>query len=134
VNKSGGGYVLDYNGAITDIKVHPTDNQILFVSTSWGLYKVVDSGSSATVTKVGAGLPSRPYATVINHNNPNIIFATAGVGGVYKSTNGGLNFSQIMASPVNYGVTGSAWQIAMSPVNPNRLIVPYTDIWPPKPA
>ena len=131
VNKSGGGYVLDNNGDITDIKAHPTDNRILFISTSWGLYKVVDSGSSATVTKIGTGLPSRPYVTVINYNDPNIIFATTGVNGVYKSTNGGLNFSQIMTSPVNNGVAGEARQIAMSPVNPNKLIVPYNVIWPP---
>jgi hypothetical protein len=132
VNKSGGGYVLDNNGGMSDIKVHPTDNTTLFISTGWGLYKVMDRGGSAAVTKIGAGLPSRPYATVINHNNPDIIFAVAGTDGIYKSTNGGLNFTQTKASPVSNGKAGSARQIAMSPVNPNKVMAGFLNLWPTK--
>ncbi|WP_295103873.1 sialidase family protein, partial [uncultured Candidatus Kuenenia sp.] len=132
VNKSGGGYVLDAHDGLYDIKVHPTDNTILFVSTGYGLYKVVDSGGSATVTKIGTGLPSHPYATVINHNNPNIMFATAKYDGVYKSTDGGLTFTQTKASPVSNGKTGQAQQIAMSPVNPDKIMVGFLGLWPTK--
>ncbi len=130
VNKSGGGYVLDAHDGLYDIKVHPTDNTILFVSTGYGLYKVEDSGSSATVTKIGTGLPSKPYATVINHNNPNIMFATAGTNGVYKSTDGGLNFTQTKASPVSNGKTGTAKNIAISPVSPDKVMVGFLGLWP----
>ncbi|MBW7941669.1 MAG: hypothetical protein H3C64_04545, partial [Candidatus Kuenenia stuttgartiensis] len=132
VNKSGGGYVLDAYDGLYDIKVHPTDSSILFVSTGWGLYKVVDNGSSATVTKIGTGLPSHPYATVINYNNPNIMYATANTNGVYKSKDGGLTFTQTKASPVSNGTTGQAQQIAMSPVNPDKLMVGFLGLWPTK--
>ncbi|WP_419470356.1 LamG-like jellyroll fold domain-containing protein [Candidatus Kuenenia sp.] len=132
VSKSGGGYVLDNHGGLFDIKVHPTNNKILFISTGWGLYKVEDSGGSATVTKIGTGLPSHPYATVINYNNPNIMYATANTNGVYKSTDGGLNFTQTKASPVSNGTTGQAQQIAMNPVNPNKVMVGFLRLWPNK--
>lgn len=43
LNKSGGGYVLDTLNLI-EIKVHPANNTILFVTASDGLYKIVDGG------------------------------------------------------------------------------------------
>ena len=139
VNKSGGGYVLDAHGGLYDIKVHPTDNTKLFVSTGLGLYRVSDSGGSATVTKIGTSWSnpyrsptSTVYSTVINYNDPTIIYATAGTGGIYKSIDGGINFNQTKASPVSQGTTGSARQIAMSPVNPNKVMVGFLYLWPTK--
>ncbi|WP_295103870.1 hypothetical protein, partial [uncultured Candidatus Kuenenia sp.] len=132
VTKSGGGYVLDDHGGLFDVKVHPTNSNILFVSTGWGLYKVEDSGGFAIVTKIKTGLPSHPYAVVINYNNPNIMYATAGSNGVYKSTDGGLNFTRTKASPVSNGKTGKAQQIAMSPVNPEKVMVGFLGLWPTK--
>ncbi|WP_347275774.1 hypothetical protein, partial [Candidatus Kuenenia sp.] len=113
-----------------NIVAHPTDNAILFVSASNGLHKVEDSGGSATVTKIGTGLPSGAvYQLVINPNTPDTMYIAAGTNGIWKSTNGGLNFSQTLASPVKNSVTGSAKFIAMSPVNPNKLIVTFADIF-----
>ncbi len=126
LNKSGGGYVLDTLN-IRNIVVHPTNNTILYVSTSNGLYKVEDGSVSATVTKIGTGLPSGTvYQLVIDPNTPNTMYIAAGTNGVWKSTNGGSSFSKILSAPVNsQGKTGAANHIEMSPVNSSKLIVSF---------
>ena len=137
VPKSGGGYVSDAV-EITNVTVHPADNTILFVSTLDGLYKVVDSGTSATVTRVN-GLPAGgAYRSQINPTNPNTMYVSVGSNGVYWSTDGGLNFSQRnngLANPLRVCATG-IWpcggivqHITMSPANPNRLVIAFKNLF-----
>jgi hypothetical protein len=112
-------------GKISDVKMHPTDATILFVSTINGLYKVKDSGS-ISVTKVGTGLPQRPRMVVINKNNPSIMYASVGTSGVYWSTNGGLNFSARnngMSATLN--LVKEAISLSISPADPNYLYICY---------
>ncbi len=126
LNKSGGGYVLD-TVDLRNITAHPTDNTVLYVSASDGLYKVVDSGGSATVTKIGTGLPSGTvFQLVIDPGTPNTMYVAKGSSGVYRSTDGGLNFSARnngLSTPLGAG--GRVRDIAMSPVNANKLIVSF---------
>ncbi|BBO17633.1 conserved hypothetical protein [Candidatus Brocadia pituitae] len=130
LNKSGGGYILDTLN-LNNIVVHPTDNTILFVSATDGLYKIVDSGSSATVTKIGTGLPvGAVYQLQIDPRTPNTMYIAAGSKGVYRSTDGGLNFSARnngLSNPISLG--GTACFLVMSPVNSNRLIVTFKEIF-----
>ncbi len=130
LNRSGGGYILS-DKRLQNITVHPTDNTILFVSAHDGLYRVVDNGSSATQTKIGSGLPGGAvYQLQINPSNPNIMYVTAGTKGVYRSTDGGLNFSSRnngLSTALNG--TGTAMYLVMAPGNPNRLFVTFQYIF-----
>lgn len=123
VAQSGGGTVLS-GTYIYDVKVHPTSNATLFISSATGLYKVTDSSGSATVAKTGSGLPANPGMTVIDKNNPSIIYATAGTSGVYRSIDGGVTFSAR-----NNGLSGAlgstANTIVISPTDPNCLYVSF---------
>ncbi len=126
---SGGTKILNTLN-LTNISVHPKDNAILFVSSSNGLYKVVDNGGNATVTKIGAGLPlGVVYQLVINPNTPDVMYLAAGTNGVWKSTDGGLRFTRTLVSPIKNNTAGLTKFIAMSPVNPNRLIVTFGQIF-----
>lgn len=110
-------------GGIYDIETHPTNSSILYMTTSAGLVKVT-SGNSVTTTKIGGGLPRSPYQVEINKNNPLIIYVSVGVGGVYKSTDGGVHFN-----PSNNGLNlvNQAYDLTISPADPNYLYVTYMD-------
>lgn len=110
---------------ILDVKVHPADSSVLFVSTSTGLYKVTVNGSSAGARKVGAGLPTYPHTVVINPKDPRIMYASVRQHGIYMSNNGGDSFS-----PRNNGLTDlksgkRASYLSISPVDPNYLYASF---------
>ena len=141
LNKNPTGTILGSHSGIYDIKVHPTDNTKLFVSTGQGLYRVEVINGSATEYKIGTSWSggsqtafSKVYSTVINHNNPVVMYATAGTSGIYKSTNSGVSFVQSKASPLhqNGKDLGSARHIGMSPVNPDKIMVGFLYLWPTK--
>ncbi|QII12859.1 exported protein [Candidatus Kuenenia stuttgartiensis] len=127
---SGGGKILDTLN-LNNIAAHPTDNTILYVSASNGLYKIVDSGGSATVSKIGTGLPSGAvYQLVIDSTTPSTMYVAANSKGVYRSTDGGLNFSARnngLSTPLGSG--GQARYIAMSPVNSSKLIITFRGLF-----
>lgn len=127
--KSGGGYVLDTVN-IWDMKVHPANNTNIYVSASDGLYKVTDNGGSATLTKIGAGLPVGAISSQIqiDRTNPNVMYSFLGGQGVYRSTDGGYNFTaRNNGLPVPLTLAGGLQKgsLAISPVDPNRLIVAF---------
>ncbi|MDG6026013.1 MAG: hypothetical protein E3K40_04710 [Candidatus Brocadia sp.] len=110
---------------ITDIKMHPTDSTIIYICTTSGLYKVVDSGS-VTTTKIGTGLPQSPYQIAIDGDTPSTMYVTVGNYGVYRSTNNGSNFSARnngMSATISAGYSAS--NIAISPADPNYLFVSF---------
>jgi len=128
---SGGAKILN-SLTLKNIVVHPTDNTKLFVSTSDGLYKIEDSGGSATVNRLAqATLPSGTvFQLAIDPNTPDTMYICAAANGVWKSINGGSSFSRILVSPTDSdGNVGRAQHIAMSPVNASRLIVSFAGLF-----
>lgn len=110
---------------ITDIEIHPTDSTTLYMCTTSGLYRVVDSGS-VTTTKIGLALPNNPLQMAINKNSPTTMYVTLGAYGVYRSTDGGTNFSARnngMTATTNAGYR--ARNIEISPADPDYLYVGY---------
>jgi photosystem II stability/assembly factor-like uncharacterized protein len=109
---------------ILDVKKHPKDASIIFLATEVGLYKVTDNGT-VTLEQIGNDLPDFPRAIAVNHYNPKTIFVTVGLSGVYKSVDGGINFSPFNNGllPVTWGKT--ATYLAISPVDPNILYVSF---------
>ncbi|WP_347275231.1 hypothetical protein, partial [Candidatus Kuenenia sp.] len=127
---SGGEKILDTLD-LNNIAAHPKDNTILYVSASKGLYKIVDSGSSATVTKIGTGLPSGAvYQLQIDPGSPSTMYVAANSNGVYRSIDGGSTFSTRnngLSTPLGAG--GQVRYIAMSPVNSSKLIITFRNLF-----
>jgi photosystem II stability/assembly factor-like uncharacterized protein len=123
--------------SIGDIAVAPSDPNILYLgsgeannsrSTYWGngVYKSLDAGESWT----NVGLPESHHIgrIVIHPSDPDIVYVAA-LGhlysenperGLYKSTNGGRSWDQVLA-PVVSGKTIGVVDVAMDPTNPNVL-------------
>ncbi len=99
---------------VKDIVMHPTNNQILFISSNQGLYRTDDAG--ATFTRIKGGI----FQELEYHpSNNNILYAIKQIDNrteFYKSTDGGSTFN----------ITGNGWPgigststTALSTINTN---------------
>ena len=122
------------NPSIGDLALAPSNPSILYVGTgeannrqssSWGngVYKSMDAG--VTWTHLGLQDTRHIGRIVVHPTNPDIVYVAA-LGdlwgpnkerGVYKSTDGGANWTQTLAINENTGVS----DIAIDPESPNIL-------------
>ncbi|MCC6221809.1 MAG: hypothetical protein IT291_11270 [Deltaproteobacteria bacterium] len=111
--------------SVPNIQIDPADPTILYASSQTNnlLYKIANNGAS--VSKIGIGLPKYPNHFVINPKNRLIMYAVAYDKGVYKSTNGGENFSSLNSNftPAANFSGYPALHIAISPADPSYLYV-----------
>jgi len=123
--------------SIGDIAVAPSDPDILYLgsgeannsrSTYWGdgVYKSTDAGETWT----HLGLPESHHIgrIVVHPSNPDVVYVAA-LGhlysenperGLYKSTDGGRSWDQVLAPEVE-GETIGVVDVAMDPTNPEVL-------------
>jgi photosystem II stability/assembly factor-like uncharacterized protein len=96
-----------------------------------GLYRSTDHGVTWQLIGLGGGVTTIG-AIRIDPTNPNRIFVAAGgslftqggVRGVYRSTDGGATFTQVLAGA--NGFTGAS-DLVMDPGNPNKLFAAMWD-------
>jgi len=108
---------------IHDIKVAPSDENIIFISNNSNVVKSTDGGLSwSTVLNV-----SGTYQIVIHPVNPDIVMVL-GSNGLQRSTNGGNSWSTIY--------TTRCWDINFHPTNPaivyllrHNSILEHTEFW-----
>jgi len=121
-------------GRCTQIKFHPSDPQIMYVTTaSGGLYKSLNNGVNWTVMGTDF-LPNLQCASVcIDYTNDSIIYLGTGDPnyygtsyGVYKTTNGGITWA-----PANISIGNRmALELLMDPQDHNILIAATNNgIW-----
>jgi len=73
------------------VQTHPSDGQTVYVASSSGLY--ASSAQGAGLAPLG-DLPGGAVSSVqIHPDNPNIVYATLRTQGLYRSLNGGTNFT-----------------------------------------
>jgi photosystem II stability/assembly factor-like uncharacterized protein len=135
VNDGGPNGQINGIGRVSQMKFSATNaNRAYAVSASGGLWISNDAGLNWSKTGTDNQLPQGSCASVcVDYTNENIIYLSTGdanyygnVAGIYKSTNGGVNWSPSNASIGNR----MALEILMDPTNPNTLIAATTDgIW-----
>ncbi|HKS05548.1 MAG TPA: hypothetical protein VJR92_04470, partial [Gemmatimonadaceae bacterium] len=122
------------SGSIGDLAAHPTNPSILYVGTGEpnnrqsasfgdGIYKTTDGGE--TFTHIGLRETQTISRIVIDPRNPEIVYVAAngplfGASehrGVYKSTDGGANWTKIKYIDENTGFT----DIVMDPASSSTL-------------
>ncbi|MCW8810146.1 MAG: hypothetical protein OQK64_04220, partial [Ignavibacteriaceae bacterium] len=117
-------------------------------ATLGGIYRTTDGGTNWT--KITSGLPTNSYARIAlaqDPNNSSIIYAVFeatttgnpyfGLRGIYKSTNGGLNWTQLTSPPTIYStgylsyLSAQGWYdniISINPFNSNHIYVGGVEI------
>ncbi len=105
-----------FGGNIEAIEIDPSNNQIIYASTGTTLYKSADKGVSfTTLSSLNTGIFGINISSIEVHNSDsNIVWlTTTGVsnlsgpssghafGGVFKSTDGGLTFTNISSGLPN---------------------------------
>ena len=113
-------------GRCTQVKFHPTNSQIMYVTTaSGGLYKSNDNGVSWSILGTDF-LPNLQCASVcVDYTNDSIIYFGTGDPnyygtsyGIYKTTNGGISWA-----PVNISIGNRmALELLMDPQDHTILI------------
>lgn len=108
---------------IATVAVHPKKPNIVLVGVStrvesiegYGVYRTTDNG---VTWKKSKGLPDNGvYSIVFAPKKPNIVYVSAFGGGVFKSTDGGKNFSQVGGDELQY-----TYFLTMHPNNRNILV------------
>jgi photosystem II stability/assembly factor-like uncharacterized protein len=105
-----------FNGQhIICLKEDPASPGRLLVATESGLYAY----QNGSVVKIGNGLPTWPRSLDISPQNPQVIYAAVGASKVYKSVNGGHDFT-----PSGYGLPSCEFtDLAVSLLDSNVVYV-----------
>ncbi|RYZ50931.1 MAG: T9SS type A sorting domain-containing protein [Sphingobacteriales bacterium] len=134
------------SGHIKDIVYHATDTNIIFAATYGGNNKILRSADAGmTWTQVSNFSGARRIALAVTPADPNQVVAVVAnsdeaLKGVYKSTNGGLNFTKVFGDENDCSTnilstwltldggtcSGQAWYdlcITVNPVNPNEMLI-----------
>jgi len=108
---------LSGNGKVSRILYHPTDPNVVYaVSESNGLFRSTNKGSTWTAVAGASGVVG--YDVEFKPGDPNTIYFS-GIS-VYRSTNGGISFSQIPGFGTE---TNNYKRMGVSPANPNFVYV-----------
>jgi hypothetical protein len=84
---------------INALAIDPTDSQVIYIEDYKGFYKTINGG--VTWDTIGNGLNNRPSKIIVDHNNPDVLWAggrtprTSAIPewmAISKSTDGGLNW------------------------------------------
>jgi len=101
---------------IHDIKMHPTNSQIIFIGTSSGTYRTLDAG--ATWKKVHSLI--RSYDIEFHPTNPQIIYSSS-IKKIHKSVDGGTTWNQLTNGlPTDIGLFGKI-ELAVTKAKPNYI-------------
>ena len=142
-NEQGPGVARHAVYAVESIAIDPSNPNVLYVAAGDGLYegaegfmlKSTDRGNSFVLTnmkgvQMHGGTEARTYGErlVVDPKNANIVYFGSRNAGVWKSTNAGINWTQIAASKVPFGgkIAGSDVGIVSMVVddqsgNPSRV-------------
>jgi photosystem II stability/assembly factor-like uncharacterized protein len=114
------------------IAINPMDTTIVYVGTSkHGLFKSTDCGATWTKINTGTGGSALDqggqWTMTIDPVNPEILYTNSGYGpnGVFKSTDGGVTWAQIMTQDAldAFVDNGFVHEVALDPTDHLHLLV-----------
>ena len=96
------------------LKYHPTDTNILILTTKRGVFKSIDGGEF-----FGPRIPAVHFRDIEWHpTDPNIVYITTTNGKVYRSTNKGDTYKIVSSGLPS---DGRRVELSVSPASPNSL-------------
>ncbi|MGH1337694.1 MAG: T9SS type A sorting domain-containing protein [Aureispira sp.] len=119
--------VFAQGGTMRRIIVHPTNDQILLIATSQGIFRTTNGGSRWQQVLVGpvnnGSITNYLWETAwrgleFHPTNPNIVYASAK--DVYQSIDGGITWSS-MTNGLGLQVGAERTNITVTPAAPDRL-------------
>ena len=120
-NETGLTFVEQTQVQIRKMKMHPSNPNILYVSSSEGFFKSIDAGESWSVSLTNDVIVDD---FELKPNNPDVIYASVyefyGEKAFYKSTDGGVSFTQKSNGLPNLT---SRMLIAVTPANNNSVYI-----------
>lgn len=107
------------------LAIHPTNaNRLIVAVAGSGHYISQNAGGSWTALSMPGATSSSGRAIAFAPSNPNIVYASRGDwganGGIFRSTNGGLNWSLVAG---NSTITSVVTHFAIDPNDPNHVFV-----------
>ena len=96
----------------------PSDDRVLFVTTSGGLFRSGDQG--ATWRRVNGGIPHSDLAGIAVHPDGLTIYASDFTwGGIFRSVDGGSTWDRM---PTDGLASDRVWTLGLDPDAPERLL------------
>jgi hypothetical protein len=129
------GVVLDqgYTGVLMTL-ADPVNTGTVYATTYQnGVYKSTDCGATWVKTNTGQNgtqLDSgRIWSAVIDPIDPTVLYALTGYGadGLWKTTNSGVDWNQVLPLSSLPGVPGFLARISMDPTNHQHLVINFHD-------
>jgi hypothetical protein len=110
----------------------PTDSRIIYLGTiKRGIYKSSDCGASWLKLDTGENTTEMDKGNnnhmLVDPSDTNVLYATTGYGGplgVFKSTNGGVDWAQVLSAEAMTAMYGGFMEsVAMDPTNSQHIVV-----------
>jgi photosystem II stability/assembly factor-like uncharacterized protein len=122
-------FAPDSQTAVERLLGHPTNSQIVYALVKQSVYKTVDGGTSWTPVLVTTNTNSRLRDIEMKPGDPNTLYVAGddrgllgGGAGIWKSTDGGSNWTNINAGLV---AGSERIEISVTPAQPNSLFALY---------
>ena len=104
------------------LTVNPGNGNIVYLGTkSSGIFKSENAGDSWKQLQVALTMPTKIYSLAIDPRNPDVLFATAAIGGrgkIVRSEDAGATWQEIYSEPTTTGVVLS---LAINPQKPENI-------------
>ncbi len=106
------------NFTFRKLAINPDNPSILLAASNYGMYRTTDAGVTWNATMTSTNFKD----VELMPGNPQVVYATSKSDGyIYKSTDGGINFSDITPSALNPSEVARI-EIAVTPDNPSVLV------------
>ena len=110
---------IDPNDWIRDLAINPITPTIIYAASDGKVYKTADGG--AHWSNSGSGLPSQiVWSIAVNPLTPTIVYAGLEAEGVWRSDDGGANWSQWSGSDIHCPYVR---EIVIDPSDPNTVYI-----------
>jgi len=123
-------------GTLT-VALAASDPRVIYVGTCYqGLWKSSDAGASWVKINTGTNgdkvTSGVNWTVAVDPTNPNVVYTTAGSAGanlLWKSTDGGVNWQNILTGSTLAQTSPDVYSVAIDPTNAQHLLVGFHGDW-----